>query len=219
MFKPYTIDVGKFLIKLARKAVESYLTRGIIITPPEDTPKQLLQDNYGVFTTIEIIRDNETELRGCIGYPKGYQNVATATIRSAIAAATEDPRFEPLRVEELNHVVFEISILGPITELKVSKPREYLEKIIIGRHGLIIQKNFFSGLLLPQVPVEFCWDVITFLNETCVKALLLPNCWVDLEHTKLMIYEAQVFKELSPNGDVIERDLVKEYREKCEGKS
>ena len=215
MFKPYNLEIGRFLVKLARKAIEEYVINRKKISPPPETPEILLRDKYGVFTTIEIYYGpDKTELRGCIGFPRGLNNVVQAIIESAIAAATEDPRFEPLRKDELNKIIIEVSILSPIEELKVTNPKEYLNKIVIGRHGLIVQRGLFSGLLLPQVPVEYCWDVITFLNETCIKAFLPPNCWLE-EDTTIYIYEAQVFKEIEPNGEVIERNLIKEYEEKC----
>ncbi len=219
MFKPLTLEEGKFLVKLARKAIEEYLKTGRKIAPPPDTPEKLLKEKYGVFTTLELyLGPDRTELRGCIGFPQGLDNVVKALIESAIAAATEDPRFEPLRLDELNRIVIEVSVLSPLQELKVESPKEYLNKIVIGRHGLVVKRGIFSGLLLPQVPVEYCWDVMTFLNETCAKAFLPYNCWLD-ELTTIYIFEAQVFKEVEPNGEVIERDLVREYEERCKGRS
>jgi len=219
MFKPYTLQEGEFLVRLARRAIEEYLKTGRKIEPPPDTPSRLLQDKYGVFTTLELyFGPDRTELRGCIGFPRGYRDVAHAVIESAIAAATEDPRFEPVRLEELKNIVIEVSVLSPLEELKVSSRKELLDKIIIGRHGLVVERGIFSGLLLPQVPVEYCWDTIEFLNETCVKAFLPPNCWLD-ESTTIYVYEAQVFKEVSPGGPVVERDLVREYEERCKGRS
>lgn len=168
---------------------------------------------YGVFTTIEIFtgRDRRGELRGCIGFPQAVYNTVNGVIRSAIAAAVEDPRFEPMSIEELNKVTFEVSVLSPLELLEPGNPRIYPEKIVVGRHGIVIQKGYYSGLLLPQVPVEYCWDSMTFLNEGCMKAFLPPDCWLD-EDTSVLIYEAQIFKEVEPNGEVVERDLMEELR-------
>ncbi|WP_048056979.1 TIGR00296 family protein [Vulcanisaeta moutnovskia] len=213
MFKPYSIEEGKFLVKLARMAVEEYLRSGKVIQAPSDTPSRLFKDKYGVFTTIEIFmgRDRRGELRGCIGFPQAVYNTVNGVIRSAIAAAVEDPRFEPMRIEELSRVTFEVSILSPLELLEPGNPRNYPEKIIVGRHGIVIQKGYYSGLLLPQVPVEYCWDSLTFLNEGCTKAFLPPDCWLD-EDTSVLIYEAQIFKEVEPNGEVAERDLMEELK-------
>jgi len=214
-----TLEEGRFLVRLARRAIGEYVRYGRKIEPPPDTPEKLLKLTYGVFTTLELyFEDGSTELRGCIGFPQGVYPLARAVIESAIAAATEDPRFEPVRPDELDRIVIEVSVLSPLEELRVRSPKEYLTKIKIGVHGLVVKRGILSGLLLPQVPVEYCWDVITFLNEVCQKALMPPTCWTD-EDTTLYIFEAQIFKELRPNGEVIERDLVKEYEERCEGGS
>ena len=213
MFKPYSIEEGRFLVKLARTAVEEYLRSGKVIQPPQDTPPRLLKDKYGVFTTIEVFmgRDRRGELRGCIGFPEAVYNTAGGVIRSAIAAAVEDPRFEPMSIDELDRVTFEVSILSPLELLEPGNPRSYPGKIVVGRHGIVIQKGYYSGLLLPQVPVEYCWDSMTFLNEGCMKAFLPPDCWLD-EDTSVLIYEAQIFREVEPRGEVVERDLVEELK-------
>ncbi|RLE54756.1 MAG: TIGR00296 family protein [Thermoprotei archaeon] len=212
VFKPYSIEEGRFLVKLARKAVTEYLIHGKVIDPPSETPEKLLRDRYGVFTTIEVyLGPAHRELRGCIGFPQGYKNVATAVILSAIAAATEDPRFPPMTVDELSKVVFEVSILSPMELIKVEDPRDYLKHIKVGYHGLMIEKGFRSGLLLPQVPVEYGWDEETFLCETCIKAMLPPDAWLERD-TRVYRFQAQIFMEVTPNGDVVERDLVEELR-------
>ena len=213
-FRPYTIEEGEYLVKLARKAVEEYVKRKKMISPPLDAPEKLTKDTYGIFTTIEKYYEmNRLELRGCIGYPRGYVNVLTALINSAIAAATEDPRFPPLGVEELETVVFEISILSPMELIKGVSPREYPKMIKVGVHGLMVESGPFSGLLLPQVPVEYLWDEETFLSQTCMKAFLPPDAWLDVE-TKVYRFQAQIFRELSPRGRVEERDLLLELENK-----
>lgn len=212
-FKPYTIEEGKFLVKLARRAVEERIFTGRTIEIPKETPPKMLRDKYGVFTTIDILRGDKFMLRGCIGFPRGYFNVARAIIESAIAAAFEDPRFPPLSKDELNEVIFEVSILSPLEEIRVKNPREYPKVIKVGYHGLVIERGIFSGLLLPQVPVEYNWDEEEFLCETCMKAGLTPECWLD-ERTKIYRFQAQIFKEVTPNGKVVERDLIKELEER-----
>ncbi len=212
-FRPYTLEEGKFLVKLARKTVETYLLEGRKLEVPKNTPEKLIKDKYGVFTTIETYREGKTHLRGCIGFPYGYQNVAKAVIEAALAAAFEDPRFPPLTKDELNEIIFEVSILSPIKELKAKSPREYPKLIKVGYHGLIIERGLFSGLLLPQVPVEYGWDEEEFLCQTCMKAGLTPECWLD-EGTRVYVFQAQIFKEVKPYGEIIERDLIKELEER-----
>ncbi len=214
MFKPYTLEEGRFLVKLARKAVATYIETGKMISPPENTPPKLLTDKYGVFTTIEVFNPRgRNELRGCIGFPRGYKNVVTAVIQSAIAAATEDPRFPPMALEELKKTVFEVSILSPIELIKAEKPVDYTNLVKVGVHGLVIEKGFFTGLLLPQVPVEYMWSTEEFLSQTCMKAWLPPDCWFE-EDTKIYRFQAQLFKEVEPGGEVIERNLLRELEEK-----
>lgn len=215
MFRPYSLEEGAFLVRLARRAVEEYLTRGTIIEPPPDTPAKLTKDNYGVFTTIEKLSGGRLELRGCIGYPEGYRNVAYATIYSAIAACCQDPRFPAMTADELGEAVFEISVLSPLTLLP-QNPKEYLKSVEVGRHGIVIKRGFYSGLLLPQVPVEECWSAEEFLSHGCMKAWLHADCWLD-ERTKVYVFEAQLFKERAPGGEVYERDLREELA-RCRGR-
>jgi len=212
-FRPYNIEEGTFLVRLARRAVEERIFSGRVIEIPEDTPPKMLKDKYGVFTTIEIIQKDRYMLRGCIGFPRGYFNVTRAIIESAMAAAFEDPRFPPLSKNELEKIVFEVSILSPLEEIEVKSPKDYPKAIKIGYHGLVIERGIFSGLLLPQVPVEYGWDEEEFLCEACMKAGLTPECWLD-KQTRVYRFQAQIFKEVKPRGEVIERDLIKELEEK-----
>lgn len=209
MFRPYSLREGEYLVKLARKAVEMYLTSGAV-KPPEDPPERFLIDNYGVFTTIETLRGDRHELRGCVGYPEGYKNTLYATIYSAIGACCNDPRFPALTLRELAEVVFEVSVLSPVT-LLTEDPRRYVEIVQVGRHGLLVRRGPYSGLLLPQVAVEECWSAEEFLSHTCMKAWLPADCWLD-KKTRVYIYEAQIFREETPLGRVYERDLLREAR-------
>ncbi len=217
-FRPYTIEEGRFLVKLARRAVEERLLSGRKLGVPSDAPQRLLEDAYGVFTTIETYRGGRRELRGCIGFPRGYRNVAAAVVEAALAAAFEDPRFPPLSKSELSEIVFEVSVLSPLEEVRVRSPREYPRAIKVGIHGLMIEAGIFGGLLLPQVPVEYGWDEEEFLCETCMKAGLTPDCWLE-EGTRVYRFQAQIFAELTPGGEVVERDLLKELEERRAGEA
>jgi len=204
---------GEFLVKLARRAVEEYLYTFIKTKVPPDTPDKLLE-RMGVFVTIEKIQRDvmglpRRVLRGCIGFPEPIMPLAKATIEAAIAAATEDPRFEPLLQEELKNIVFEVSVLSPPEPVEYSTPEELLEKIVVGRDGVIVEKGLLKGLLLPQVPVEYEWGVEEYLSNACVKAGLPPNAW---RNTRLKIYSfrARIFAEVYPGGEVIERILYAE---------
>jgi len=195
-----SLEEGKFLVELARKTVEEYLKSKKRISVPENIPKKLLQI-CGVFVTINSVKNGEKELRGCIGYPYPTTPLAQAVIDSAISSATQDPRFYPLSLRELGHVVFEISVLTPPQLIEVEKPSEYPNKIKVGKDGLIAERGIFKGLLLPQVPVEWKWDEEEFLCQCCIKAGLSPDGWL-LEGTKIYKFQAIIFEEEKPNGEV-----------------
>ena len=130
-----------------------------------------------------------------------------AISEAAIAAATQDPRFKPLELHELKAVTFEVTILTPPTEIRVNQTSDYLSKIKIGVDGLIVKHSFFSGLLLPQVPVEYGWTVQEFLEHTCEKAGLSRDHW-KRNDIKILKFQGTVFKEEKPMGNVIEEKLI-----------
>ncbi len=198
-------EEGKLLVELARKAVEEYLRTGKRIRVPENVPKKLLQ-SCGVFVTINSIRSGEKELRGCIGYPYPTTPLAQAVIESAISSATQDPRFYPLSLGELDKVVFEISVLTPPQTIEVKKSSDYPSKISVGKDGLIVERGMFKGLLLPQVPVEWEWDEEEFLCQCCIKAGLPPDNWL-LDGTKIYKFQAIIFEEEKPKGEVKHKTL------------
>ena len=191
---------GEFLVKLARRAVEVYLRTGKQIPPPEDASEKLKQ-RCGVFVTINSLEDGKKELRGCIGFPYPTDQLTQAVIQSAISAATEDPRFNPLSTRELERVVFEVSVLTPPVRIETKKAKEYPSKIKVGTDGLIVERGICKGLLLPQVPVEWRWNEEEFLCQCCIKAGLPPDNWL-LDGTKLYKFQAIIFEEETPTGKV-----------------
>jgi uncharacterized protein (TIGR00296 family) len=180
---------GDFLLKLARTAIETYILKGQVLNAPEP-PSADLKENMGVFVTLH----ENGELRGCIGYPEPVKPLLNALIEVAIGAATGDPRFAPLNSHELERIQVEVSVLTPPELIIVDKPSEYLEKINIGLDGLIIERGIFRGLLLPQVPVEWGWDKEEFLANTCMKAGMSPDCWLQ-EGVKIWSFQSQIFNE------------------------
>jgi uncharacterized protein (TIGR00296 family) len=188
---------GAELVRLARTAVEKYLQESTIIKSERDT-----QVKAGVFVTLNYVTTTKKEyLRGCIGFPLPERPLDQGVVEAAIAAATEDPRFPPLDIQELDNILFEISVLTPPERITVS-PADYGKEIEIGRDGLILQWRFGSGLLLPQVPVELKWDVEQYLANICYKAGAPPDVWLD-PSSKLYKFQATVFKEVEPKGEVI----------------
>ena len=203
----YTDEEGKFLVKLARNAIETYLKTQKKIPPPREVPSEKLLKESGVFVTLnKLTADGKHELRGCIGYPYPIKPLVEATIDVAIQAAVSDPRFNPVELEEMDEIVVEVSILTPPKLLEVSDPMEYPKKIKIGRDGLIVERSFFKGLLLPQVPVEENWDVLTFLTWTCYKAGLPGDCWMQ-DGTKIYTFQAEIFEEVEPRGEIRRKEI------------
>ena len=193
-------EEGEKAVKFAREVIESYV-RGKELKDEELGEK--FREKSGAFVTILTYPDRD--LRGCIGIPEPIYDLKTSIIESA-RSATRDPRFPPLKESELPKVIIEVTILTPPRLVEVKNPREYLEKIKVGRDGLIAEKGFYRGLLLPQVPVEWGWDVEEFLSQTCIKAGLPPDAWID-EDTKIYSFQGQIFAEKEPYGDVEERKI------------
>ena len=195
------IKDGEKAVKLAREIVERY-------TRKEELPKLknysgVFDEKRGAFVTINTYPTHN--LRGCIGIPEPIMPLKNA-IKEAAVSATHDPRFPPLKENELEKIVIEITILTKPQLVKVNKPQEYLEKIKIGRDGLIAEQGFYRGLLLPQVPVEQGWDVEEFLSHTCWKAGLPFDAWFD-ENTKIYKFEGQIFTEVKPKNGIVEKKI------------
>ena len=193
---------GQILVKTARMVVTDYLKNG----SKTELGKKFQEDfsfNSGVFVTL----NNPLGLRGCIGYPLPDKKLFNALEEAAISAATEDPRFPPVKFEELDSITFEVTVLTPPTKIEVNDSQEYLSKIKIGQDGLIVKSGYNSGLLLPQVPVEYGWNEKEFLEYTCEKAGLPKEYW-QKEDVEILKFEGIVFKEKDPNGEIIQEKLL-----------
>jgi len=195
-FQNISDDDGKILVKMARTVVTKYLTNNTKILNHDF--KEKFSFNAGVFVTI----NDKSGLRGCIGFPLATKKLSDALTDAAISASTDDPRFPSIRQNELNDLVFEVTVLSDTEEISASLPNEIIQEIKIGRDGLIIEKDFQSGLLLPQVPVEYNWNVEDFLNHTCHKAGLSNDSWKD-KTTKISKFQGIIFREILPNGEII----------------
>jgi uncharacterized protein (TIGR00296 family) len=193
-----SIVEGSKLVRLARTAVAKYLDESIVIEPESDS-----SEKAGIFVTLNYLTSGKKEyLRGCIGFPLPEKAIYRGVIEAAIAAATEDPRFPPLDIRELENILFEVSVLSPPQEIRVKSPADYRKEIKIGKDGLVLRWRFGSGLLLPQVPLELHWDVDEYLANICYKAGAPPDVWLD-PNAKLYKFQAEVFKEVIPKGDIV----------------
>jgi uncharacterized protein len=172
------------LLKLARTSIESVLEGRTPVLTVEDYDEALRRP-AGAFVTL---RTKRGDLRGCIGSIRALEPLCKAVLSSAVSAAFRDPRFFPVRPDEMAELDLEISVMGPI------EPVSNVEEIEVGRDGLIISRGRFAGLLLPQVATEYGWDRDTFLDQTCVKAGLPPSAWRSQE-TRIEKFAAEVFSE------------------------
>ncbi|MCS7142343.1 MAG: TIGR00296 family protein [Aigarchaeota archaeon] len=185
--------IGIHAVKLARSAITSSL-----LGSGRDLDLPSLR--RGVFVTL--YRYPTMELRGCVGYPYPVDDLKGAIVRAALMSAFEDPRFPPLTGEELNEVVVEVSLLTEPQLISFGGRIDLPKLIRIGVDGLIIESRYGSGLLLPQVPISYGWDVYEFLVNLCLKAGLSPTYWMEKE-AKIFRFAADVFKEKEPNGEVV----------------
>ena len=172
----------EILLKLARDTIEEYLRSGKRVDLPD--AKGVLGEKCGAFVTLH----RNGKLRGCIGNMIGRGPLIETIREMAIHASTGDPRFAPVRPEEMKDIDIEISVLGPLEEIKD------VNKIQVGIHGILMSHGMYSGVLLPQVATEYGRDRETFLEETCHKAGLPSDAWKDPD-TKIEIFAAEVFGE------------------------
>ena len=180
-----TDDERKTLLNLSRDALLGFLKNGDFKADKQKyaiTPR--LKEHNGVFVTLT----KQGQLRGCIGYVEGIKPLWEAVIDNTQNAAFEDPRFPSVKLKEFDDISIEISVMTPLHLVKS------VDEIVIGKHGLVIEKGWHRGLLLPQVPVEWKWDRDEFLVHICAKAGLPATAWKD-PSTKLYVFSAQVFSE------------------------
>ena len=200
-YNELSIDDGKILVKTSRKIVTEYLKNNKKIKLDPDFESRF-SFSSGLFVTL----NNKGRLRGCIGYPLPDQKCSQALFSASLSAALEDPRFEPMKFDELDDVTFEVTVLTPPYKIIVEDPLDYPSHIKIGRDGLIVKYSFYSGLLLPQVPIEYGWNECEFLEHTCQKAGLEKNFW-KRDDVTILKFEGIVFQEKIPNGMVMQKIL------------
>jgi len=196
---PLSSDEGRYAVALAREAIERHVRgKGGLLRKPDSIS---FLEERGVFVTLNSSGQGGKDLRGCIGFPFPIKKLVDAISEAAIAAASEDPRFPPVGIEELDSILVEVSILTPPKELSVPK-REIPSHVRIGIDGLLISNSRTSGLLLPQVAAEFGMDQFEFLSQACLKAGLTPDAWLD-PSTRVQVFQAEIFAENSPRGKVV----------------
>ncbi len=180
---PLTAAQKNRLLEIARRTVETKVRTGRVPDIQEDDPR--LRVPEGAFVTLR----RHGRLRGCIGRIVAWTPLAETVRDMAVAAATEDPRFPPVTVDELDDIEIEVSVL--------SQPRPVRDpaEIRMGVHGVIVKRGGRQGVFLPQVADETGWDRETFLSNLCAhKAGLPPDAWKD-PRTRIEVFTADVFSE------------------------
>ncbi len=166
------------LLDFARASINSFVATKSLPPLPMSPP---LHDPRGCFVTIK----KGGALRGCIGTFSADAPLARTVQEMAISAATRDPRFYPMKQADLADYQLEISVLSPLHRI------DAIDEIIVGTHGLYVEKGIARGVLLPQVATEYGWDRETFLSQTCQKAGLRADEWKnDIE---ISIFSAEIF--------------------------
>lgn len=181
-----TPEEGRLAVQLARGVLEEKIGRKHMVCP---ALPPVFSEKRGVFVTLK----KRGELRGCIGFPTPVYPLGQAICEAAWAAAREDPRFPPLRAEELPGTSIEVTVLS-VPVLLTCRAAERPRNVMVGTHGLIVRGMGRSGLLLPQVSLEWGWDAAEFLDHTCLKAGLARGCWKD-ERVEVYTFEGQIFEE------------------------
>jgi len=183
-----TEEEKRELLVVARDAITNTLRQKPVLHRASTFPG--LQQKRGVFVTLRIDHD----LRGCIGYIEPLRPLGEVVSEVAVKAATEDPRFSPLTLFELDRTTIEISVLSPLHEISS------VEEIEVGTHGLVLELGGMRGLLLPQVATEYHWKREMFLEAVSRKAGLPPDAWQNPE-VRMYVFTAEVVQPTPPKPE------------------
>lgn len=130
------------LVNLARKTIENYITKEVIITVPENASDEITKNKAGVFVSLHKFG----ELRGCIGtFLPTKNSIAEEIIRNAIAASTADYRFDKVREDELKYLEINVDVLNEPVEI------ESITELDVKKYGVIVYSGNKRGLLLPDI--------------------------------------------------------------------
>jgi uncharacterized protein (TIGR00296 family) len=187
---------GERAVRFARDVILDELTfKGVA----RDLPRSF-DEPSGAFVTINTYP--ALALRGCIGYP-GPSFPLGETIEHAARAACHDPRFLDLEEQELNEIVVEVTILTPPEPIIAKNKTDLLHMIIIGKHGLMLEYHGRRSVFLPQVPIEWKWSVLEYLENLCQKAGIGKDKWKDKD-CHVLSFKGKIFRETTPYGEVVE---------------
>jgi AmmeMemoRadiSam system protein B/AmmeMemoRadiSam system protein A len=171
----------RILLKLARETIRRYLATGTV--PLVRNLPARMNFAQGAFVTLRKLG----ELRGCIGHIPPDFELGKIVANVSMLSAFEDRRFAPVRMDELEDIEIEISVLTPM------KPIASAEEIVPGRDGVQISKAGRTAVFLPQVATEQNWDRTEMLENLCFKGALPSGCW--RHEASLRTFQAEVFSE------------------------
>jgi AmmeMemoRadiSam system protein A len=175
---------GKMLVGLARRAIESAVGKGGKIGI---SPADWLTEPSGVFVTLK----KGGKLRGCMGHIFPRTSIVRAVIENAASAAVKDPRFSPVKPEEVDDLDIEVSVLSIPKPLEYSSPKELVEKLRPGVDGVVLHKGSAQSTFLPQV-----WEELSkpeeFLSRLAQKAGLSAGGWKDAD---ILTYQVEKYTE------------------------
>ncbi len=185
-YEPLTADEQRRLLAAARESLEMYCRcRSLPKVDGASASCPHLREKRGVFVTLE----EDGMLRGCIGCFEAELPLYAIVPHMAVQSGFADPRFKPLRAEELSKLKIEISVY-----LSTIEPIQSLDEFVPGKHGIVLEKGDRRATFLPQVATEQGWDKETTLRHLSLKAGLPSNAWKDPD-ARFFIYETQVFRE------------------------
>ena len=176
-------DSRSWLLSRCREAIARHLAHQPPLREPAHIPP-LCQQRLACFVTLHTL---DAQLRGCVGALEAHEPLWRQAEQMAIAAASRDPRFAPMRPSELEDIVVEIAALSP---RKPVRPQE----VVVGQHGLWIEQGVHRGVLLPQAAQTYGWGRETYLAEGCARAGLDREAWRSGK-VSIEVFTADVFTE------------------------
>ena len=186
-----TPEEQRTLLRMARRAMECGVRREKLPAVDEAGLSAPLRENGASFVTLTI----HGELRGCIGTLEARQPLAQDVCEHAVAAALEDPRFPPVRDDELNRIQIEVSRLMRPVPLEYKDAADLVSKLRPFVDGVILRDGFRRATFLPQV-WEKIPDTADFLNYLCLKIGVDANRW-RTQHLDVFVYQVEEFHESS----------------------
>lgn len=193
-------------MKIARDSFESFF-RFDSPAIPTKLPMNL-RERHGCFVRVRKSPDfswgEHMDTLASLGYPLPSKELAATVVDSAIACAVHIKESTSFQIADVEHLLFEVSVLTEPELLKATTPVDFLRAIERGRDGIIVEYGFAHGLILPQVSIENNFDQNVLLSECCMQAGLPPSSWLALPGIRVYKFQAEIFREMEPNGNIVE---------------